>query len=111
MLRGAIQRARAGNGPTLLEADTYRYFGHHTFELKVRLGYRGEDELTRWRARDPLDIAAGRLPEQVRESVDAEVELVLDEAVRFARSGARLDPLDAQDYTHTSGSRPRAGVS
>ncbi len=106
----AVERARAGDGPSLLEADTYRYFGHHTFELKVRLAYRAEDEVARWRDRDPLDIAAARVPEQARAQVDAEIEAVLDEAVRFALAGARLDPADAQEYTYTAGPRPRAGV-
>jgi acetoin:2,6-dichlorophenolindophenol oxidoreductase subunit alpha len=94
----------------LLEADTYRYYGHHTFELKVRLGYRDEDEVAHWRERDPLEIAAGRVPQQTRDVIDAEVEAVIDEAVRFALAGAKLDAADAQDYTYTRGPRPRAGA-
>lgn len=109
-MTGAVQRARAGDGPTLIEADTYRYFGHHTFEFKVRLDYRSEDELARWRGRDPLEIAAGRVSPQVRSEIDADVEAVLDEAVRFALDGARLDPADAQEYTYTTGPQPRAGA-
>lgn len=106
----AVQRARAGKGPTLLEAHTYRYFGHHTFELKTRLAYRDEDEVAQWRRRDPLEIAGGRISQQTREWIDAEVEDVVEEAVRFALAGAKLDPSDAQDYTYTRGPRPRAGA-
>jgi TPP-dependent pyruvate/acetoin dehydrogenase alpha subunit len=107
----AVQRARAGHGPSLLEADTYRYQGHHTFELKVRLAYRGQDELTRWQQRDPLGIAAGRISEQSRDRIDAEIEELLDRAVEFALASPKLDPADAQDYTYTSGPLPRPGVA
>jgi pyruvate dehydrogenase E1 component alpha subunit len=106
----AVHRARAGSGPTLLEADTYRYHGHHTFELKARLGYRNDDEVAHWRLRDPLEIAADRVPQQARARIDAEVEAVIEDAVRFALDGPKLDPADAQDYTYTNGPRPRAGA-
>lgn len=109
-MTGAVERARAGDGPSLIEADTYRYFGHHTFEFKVRLDYRSEDEVARWRGRDPLDIAAARVSHQTRSQIDADVEAVLDQAVRFALDGAKLDPVDAQDYTYTTGPQPRAGA-
>jgi acetoin:2,6-dichlorophenolindophenol oxidoreductase subunit alpha len=107
----AVDRARAGGGPSLLQIDTYRYFGHHTFEFKVRLNYRPDGELERWRERDPLTIAAGRVPEQARAVIDAEVEAELERAVQFALSGDKLDPADAQAYTFTTGPTPRAGVS
>ncbi|MEO9240385.1 MAG: thiamine pyrophosphate-dependent dehydrogenase E1 component subunit alpha, partial [Jatrophihabitantaceae bacterium] len=57
----AVARARAGGGPSLIEANTYRYYGHHTFELKVRLNYRSAEELDQWKQRDPLIIAADRV--------------------------------------------------
>ncbi|MGI8665185.1 MAG: thiamine pyrophosphate-dependent dehydrogenase E1 component subunit alpha [Jatrophihabitans sp.] len=107
----AVERARAGGGPSLIEANTYRYFGHHTFELKVRLSYRPEGELERWHERDPLDIAASRVDEQSRQQIDAEVERVIEAAVEFALAGPKLDPVDAQEFTYTSGPRPRAGVA
>jgi TPP-dependent pyruvate/acetoin dehydrogenase alpha subunit len=107
----AVDRARTGGGPSLLQVDTYRYLGHHTFELKVRLNYRPEGELERWQQRDPLDIAAARVSEPARVVIDAEVEQVLELAVQFALAGDRLDPADAQAYTFTTGPVPRAGVS
>ena len=107
----AVDRARTGGGPSLLQVDTYRYLGHHTFELKVRLNYRPEGELERWLQRDPLDLAAARISEPARVVIDAEVEQVLELAVQFALAGDRLDPADAQAYTFTTGPVPRAGVS
>jgi pyruvate dehydrogenase E1 component alpha subunit len=107
----AVARARTGGGPSLLQMDTYRYFGHHTFEFKVRLNYRPDGELERWQQRDPLTIAADRVPERERATIDAEVEQELERAVEFALAGDKLDPADAQAYTFTSGPVPRAGVS
>ena len=107
----AVDRARRGDGPSLLQVDTYRYFGHHTFEAKVRLNYRPDGELAQWRQRDPLDIAAAPVPAATRAAIDAEVEESLERAVQFALAGDKLDPADAQAYTYTSGPAPRAGVS
>jgi len=107
----AVQRARTGSGPSLLVMDTYRYFGHHTFEFKVRLNYRPDGELEQWLQRDPLTIAADRVTPADRATIDAEVEQLLDRAEQFALASAKLDPLDAQRYSYSDGTRPRAGVA
>jgi pyruvate dehydrogenase E1 component alpha subunit len=107
----AVTRARAGEGPTFLEFSTYRFYGPHTFELKDRLRYRSEDEVEQWRARDPLPLAASRVSEAARERIDAGIEALLDEAVRFALGSPRLDPADALAYHYASGLTPRAGVT
>ncbi len=107
----AVARARDGGGPSLLEFDTYRYEGHHTFELKARLRYRDEAEIAAWRERDPLDIQAARVPADVRERIDAEIEVELDEVVRFAVESPKPDPLDAFEHMYSDGLRPRAGAS
>lgn len=107
----AVTRARAGEGPSVLQIDTYRYFGHHTFEQKVRLKYRTDEELEYWRSRDPMVIAGDRLTAAARADIDAEVEESLEKAVQFALTGDRLEPSQAQDYTFTSDLQPRAGVS
>jgi acetoin:2,6-dichlorophenolindophenol oxidoreductase subunit alpha len=56
--RDAIERARAGGGPTLLELDTYRQSGH--FEGDP-MSYRSREESAAWTLRDPLALAAERL--------------------------------------------------
>ncbi|HXG17353.1 MAG TPA: dehydrogenase E1 component subunit alpha/beta [Calidithermus sp.] len=88
--REAVARARAGQGPTLIEAVTYRWGGH---SMRANLPqYRTEAEEREWMARDPIArferhlldaglVAAARLKE-LREAVEAE----LDEAVRFAQA-------------------------
>src|SRR5438874_9004568 len=50
--RKAMDRARTGNGPTLIEAYTYRMGAHTTSDDPTR--YRGNDEVELWRTRDPL---------------------------------------------------------
>jgi acetoin:2,6-dichlorophenolindophenol oxidoreductase subunit alpha len=54
----AASRARAGDGPTVLEAKTYRHFGHSRTDPAK---YRPAEEVERWLARDPLDVASRRL--------------------------------------------------
>jgi TPP-dependent pyruvate/acetoin dehydrogenase alpha subunit len=54
----AIERARSGAGPSLLEMKTYRYRGHSRADPAK---YRPEGELERWRARDPIEILGQRL--------------------------------------------------
>ena len=51
--RDAVERARAGEGPTLIEAVTYRIGSHSTADDAAR--YRDEGEVTAWRERDPID--------------------------------------------------------
>lgn len=108
---GAVARARAGGGPSLIEASTYRYLGHHTFESKVRLHYRDDAEVARWRERDPLRIQAARVPAAERARIDAEVEALLDEVVAFALAGPRPEPADALAHLYATAIPTRAGVS
>jgi acetoin:2,6-dichlorophenolindophenol oxidoreductase subunit alpha len=72
----AVDRARSGGGPTLLECQTYRHFGHSKSDPAT---YRPEGELDRWKARDPLTIARARLLE---EGVDEEAVAGVEEAIR-----------------------------
>ena len=86
----AVARARAGEGPTLVEAKTYRYKDHSEFGgLKVAT-YRADEEIAAWQAKDPIEIFLARLRstnnltdrecEAIRSAVESEVE----EAVTFA---------------------------
>ncbi|MBA4170901.1 MAG: thiamine pyrophosphate-dependent dehydrogenase E1 component subunit alpha [Chloroflexi bacterium] len=57
----AIERARRGDGPSLLEMKTYRFRGHSRSDPAK---YRPEGELDRWKARDPITILGARLAEE-----------------------------------------------
>jgi acetoin:2,6-dichlorophenolindophenol oxidoreductase subunit alpha len=106
----AVARARDGGGPSFLEFSCYRFEGHHTFELKAGLRYRDADEVARWRARDPMELAGGRIPAAARRQIDEHVEEDVAAAVRFALDSPKLDPGEALDYLYASGLRPRGGV-
>lgn len=58
VVRTAVERARAGEGPTLIEAKTYRYMGHSRTDPAT---YRPEGELEQWKQRDPIDILSQRM--------------------------------------------------
>ena len=77
----------------------------------MKLGYRTEDEIAVWRARDPLEVTGGQLDARVRKTIDEEVELLLDEAVEFARASQRPEPSEALDFMYADGYRPRQGIA
>ena len=54
----ALKLLRAGKGPVMLEAHSYRYFHQNGPLPGSAFGYRGKDEEAAWRARDPLDVLA-----------------------------------------------------
>lgn len=102
----AVARARTGGGPVFLEFRTYRFEGHHTFELKAGLRYRSAAEIAGWRGRDPLVLQGSRVPADIRSGIDADVENVIEEAVRFAMAGDRPSPAEAMDYLYAVVPRP-----
>jgi pyruvate dehydrogenase E1 component alpha subunit len=104
----AVSRARGGE-PSFLEFTTYRYEGHHTFELKAGLRYRDPAEVAAWRARDPLALQASRIPDIARLRIDDEVEVSLEAAVRYAMDSPKPDPAGGQDYLYSGGMRLRGG--
>jgi len=109
--REGAARGRAGGGPTFLECLTYRFEFHHTVERFMRPSYRTEEEIGRWRARDPLAIQGSCLAPAVREGIDAEVEATVDKAVSFALGSPHPEPADALDCLYATGLRPRTGVA
>lgn len=107
----AVAHARGGGGPVFLEFATYRFEGHHTFEQKVRLRYRDADEVAAWRRRDPLETQGARIGAGLRQQIDAEVEQVVDAAVRFALDSPKPDPASALDHLYSDGLQLRGGVT
>jgi acetoin:2,6-dichlorophenolindophenol oxidoreductase subunit alpha len=90
----AVARARAGEGPTLLECQTYRHYGHSKSDPGK---YRPPDEVERWLARDPLDLVRARLlelgvAEDELAGVESEVDEEMDRAVEAALAAPYPDP-------------------
>ena len=96
----ARERARSGDGPTFIEAETYRFHGH--FEGDEEL-YREDDEVERWKARDPIDAFSerlmdrGELTEEEFEELQAEAEATIEEALEYAQSAEEPDSDEAYD--------------
>ena len=99
-----IAHARAGGGPSFLQADTYRIHGHMERERFI-LGegrYRDEAEIAEWQAKDPIDRLAGRLladgiaDQAALDEVDARIVRLVDAAEAAADSGEPADPTLAE---------------
>ncbi len=96
--KAAVDRARHGYGPSLIEAVCYRYRGHFEGDLGE---YRTQEELELWRRRDPITLLGERLKklgwadeaalERARNEAKAEVE----QAIAFAESSSLPDPNEA----------------
>ncbi|GDX25599.1 MAG: thiamine pyrophosphate-dependent dehydrogenase E1 component subunit alpha [Streptomycetaceae bacterium] len=97
-ISAAVEFARAGNGPSLIEAKTYRYSGHSRSDPAT---YRLPGELDQWKQRDPLNIAAERLISKGTfsgsdlEKMKAEITLRVSHAIEtvLASDGPSLDEL------------------
>jgi TPP-dependent pyruvate/acetoin dehydrogenase alpha subunit len=96
-VRRAAERARAGQGPTLLEAKTYRHFGHSRTDPA---SYRPAAEVEQWLSRDPLDLARARLralgvPDESVAAADERAASTVAEAVAAAKAAPDPDPGEA----------------
>jgi TPP-dependent pyruvate/acetoin dehydrogenase alpha subunit len=89
-----VARARRGDGPSLVEALTYRHGGHSRADPGK---YRPDDEVEAWKARDPIPAQRERLREAgvddaTLDAIDAETQSKVAEAEAFARAGAEPSP-------------------
>jgi pyruvate dehydrogenase E1 component alpha subunit len=98
----AVARARAGGGPSFLEFSTYRFEGHHTFELSAGLRYRDQGEVAQWRSRDPMELQGGRVAAGRRAEIDAEVEAVIEAATKFALDSPEIEAGEGLDYLYAT---------
>jgi acetoin:2,6-dichlorophenolindophenol oxidoreductase subunit alpha len=102
-MREAVARARAGEGPTLLEAKTYRFMGHFEGDPER---YRDDEERTQLRERDAIPalrehlLAGGYATPDDLDATQAEIEAAVDQAVEFARASPFPDPADIGRYVY-----------
>jgi pyruvate dehydrogenase E1 component alpha subunit len=97
----AIARARAGEGPTLIEALTYRFRGHSLADPDE---LRSKNEKEYWFARDPIKKLAAHLVEhnlvdqEELKEIDRKIQSVIDDAVKFAEESPEPDPSELYRY-------------
>jgi pyruvate dehydrogenase E1 component alpha subunit len=87
--RAAVERARAGGGPSLIEAKTYRHGGHSRADPGK---YRPDDELAEWMAKDPIPLYRNRLldagvSEEDLAAIEFDVRAQVDAATEEAKAG------------------------
>jgi len=104
--RDALQKAKEGNGPTLIECDTYRMADHTTADDAPRC--RPKEELERWKAKDPILRMRLFLEKKAlwtgefQKDIEARSKAVVDEAVKKAETAGPPDPRDLFTYTYRS---------
>ena len=100
----AVDRARGGGGPTLMECVTYRIRGHFEGDPQA---YRTQTEVEQWKRRDPLTRLEERLRlrsssfDQDKESIATEVRERIARAIEFAESSPVPEPKDALEDAYT----------
>ena len=106
-MKKAVERARAGEGPTLLDCITYRFFGHFTGDPGKGITYRSKEEMGQWLERCPIKrfrerlIKEKRITEKMAKTMEANVKASIEEAVLFAKESPLPLPEEAlQDLFH-----------
>ncbi len=97
----AVARARAGEGPTLIEALTYRFRGHSLADPDEM---RSNEEKEFWQARDPIKRLAKHMiqynlaTEDELKAIDKKIQAVIDDSLEFATSSPDPDPSELYRY-------------
>lgn len=102
----AVARARRGEGPSLIEAKTYRFYNHHGVQ-NLGLKYRSDDEVAEWKQRDPIFsfetrmVESGQATAEDFEEVWAQLRADIDTAIAFAEESPlpTADAILADVYT------------
>jgi pyruvate dehydrogenase E1 component alpha subunit len=106
--REAVERARAGEGPTLLEAKTFRFMGHYFGDPGA---YIPKEEYQAALARDPMPrcraavIASGAATEQQLEAIQRDLATQIEDALKFAVDSSPPDPREIEIDVYGTGAR------
>jgi len=107
--QSAIARARAGEGPTLLECKTYRWYGHSEIDPAK---YRAKEDVDAWKKRCPVDafdrflIEKKLLTDEKKKQIAAEITQEINDAVEFAEQSPY--PEASELYDHIWAERPQS---
>ena len=108
--REAIDRARNGEGATLLECKTYRWYGHSEIDPAK---YRDPAEVEFWKSRDPIPAMERRMESvelwtsQWKKELEAEFNREIDEAIAFAENSPQPEGDEALDQVYSFSIRER----
>ncbi len=116
VMKRAVERARAGEGPTLIEAKTYRFYDHSGLAGAKSgvlgafgLPYRSDSENHAWMAKDPIPthrrqmIAMGILTAEQADKIEADVKQAVADSIEFARRGTPPAPDAALEHVYATG--------
>jgi pyruvate dehydrogenase E1 component alpha subunit len=106
----SLERARKGEGPSLIEAKTYRWKGHWTGDPEV---YRTREEVAAWMEKCPIKRLRAYLlenkiaAEAELNALDEKAQKEVDEAAQFALAAPEPDPANVMDGMYVEGAYPR----
>jgi pyruvate dehydrogenase E1 component alpha subunit len=116
VMKRAVERARAGEGPTLIEAKTYRFYDHSGLAGAkpgvlgaFGLPYRSDSENHAWMAKDPITthrrqmIAMGILTAEEADRIENDVKKAVADSIEFARRGTPPQPDAALEHVYATG--------
>ena len=105
----AAERARAGEGPSLLEFRTYRYKGHSMSDPQK---YRSKEEVEEYKQRDPVEVTKQTIlekkfaTEKELDAIDQKINAIVEESVKFAEESPYPDPSEAMTDVYTQTDYP-----
>jgi 2-oxoisovalerate dehydrogenase E1 component len=116
-MQAAVARARQGNGPTLIEAKTYRTVGHHEGDPVIGT-YRNQAEVDAWAARCPIITLRRRLGEDLSlasetelDAIEARVDGIVQDALEFARNSPESDQATVRHHVFAEPINPPAATA
>ena len=95
----AVDKARHGGGPTLIEAKTYRYYGHSHSDPRA---YRSKEEEAAWKEHDPISVlkqelkSVAMLTDQEFGEMEAQVEVKLEKAMAYSQASPEPSPAEVE---------------
>lgn len=102
----AVERARSGGGPSLLECRTYRWRGHVGPSWDMDVGVKRKDELNEWLDRDPIKRAGEELRSVIEQAefkkIDEKIRAEVDDAFAFALESPYPDPSELRQHVFYS---------
>ncbi|MGB9735400.1 MAG: thiamine pyrophosphate-dependent dehydrogenase E1 component subunit alpha [bacterium] len=103
-VKEAVERARQGKGPTLIEAKTYRFHGHHIGDPET---YRTREEVEEWKEkRDPIKLFKAKLLKEFNisgsqiDAIEQKIQKEIEDAVKFASESPTPDPSTLTNYVY-----------